>query len=351
MCGCVLSLLCAGCGTPWLIDKLLQATDDDDPIANPAPIIEPAAHYAIALGGVAPGRDELVLVDAAGAVRDLSGQALTFRAEPDIVGLLPRPSHASFAAGSGAQLVPQRAGTARIHYQLDGAEQTETFAVTVPPQELIQILLGEARALLAAEATRQEDDHVTLTSTSPTGDAVAAVIRNRIALIDADKDPSLFAADPVAYSLSPPASAYTAVIEAVQADVFQFAPLAPTDESHTVYANAEARSFLDAGDRIAYDQAVLTAAAMFDGRTPDPTGGAFAFRSPSVTEVACLTTALQNKPAQIPSECGPGDENFPALAPIQVLIHPDVGKQADGRPAFVFYRRRPDGGTVATDIP
>lgn len=353
---CLCCWIIAGCGygvyqlAKEIQDAIEEDTQDDELVPTTAPVVESAQTYAIALGGVAPGRDELILTDTAGTLRDLSGRNLTFSASTNVIGLLPRPGRATFADGSGAQLVPQQTGTALVRYQLDGAEQPELFGVTVPPQALVQVLLGEARGLLKQEAAITANV-VQLASRSPSGDAVAAVVRNRRALIDAAQDPALFSADPLAYYLAPPTSAYTAIIEAMDAGLYQFSPVDPNNTSHDAYTHAEARSFLAPQDQFAYDQAVLTAAAIFDGRTEDPTGGAFAFRSPTVEEAACLMKAAAEQLAEIPTECGPGDENFPALAPVQILIHPNVGTQADGRPAFVFYRKRPSATPPVTNQP
>lgn len=354
LCFCI---TCAGCGYAlYQLAKQIEdaadddGTTDDTQTASTAPAVEPAKTYAIALGGVAPGRDELILTDASGALRSFGGQVLTFSADSTVIGLLPRPNFASFGDGSGAQIVPQRAGEAAIRYQIDAVEQGELFGATVPPQELIQVLIGEARGQLKNEATIA-DGVVQLTSRSVTGDAVAAAIRNRVALIDTEKDPGLFAADPLTYYLEPPASSYTAVIEAAADGIYQFSPVDPNDGSHETYAHAEARSFLDAKLQLAYDQAVLTAAAIFDGRTDDPTGGAFAFRSPTAEEWTCLKSAFDRRVSAIPAGCVPGDENFPALAPVQILLHPDVAKYADDRPTFIFYRKRPTGAVAITNTP
>ncbi|MBI2346483.1 MAG: cell wall hydrolase [Deltaproteobacteria bacterium] len=350
---CTLLLTNCAWGLYELAKEIEEAIEEDEPeqLPSTAPTIEATALYRIALGGVAPGRDELIITAADGALRNLAEQTLAFTIEdPKVVGLLPRPTFSAFADGSGALIVPQRAGTTAIRYALDGVEQSDTFGVTIPPQSLIQILIGEARGQLKKEAT-VTDGAVQLSGISPTGDAVAAVIRNRVAMINADHDPSLFAADPLNYYLDPPASSFTEVIEATQNGTYQFSPVDPTDASHAVYTDAEARSFLATTHQFAYDQAVLTAASIFDGRTTDPTGGAFAFRSPTADQWSCLAQALQNRPADIPPACGPGDSNFPALAPVQILIHPNVAKYSDGRPTFVFYRQRPPGTSPVTNSP
>lgn len=344
----VVSIHC-GLGFP-----LSLPTDDDattETIPSTVAAIEGRTRYAIALGGVAPGRDVLVLFDAQGQPRDFSSHTLTFTvSDATVLGLLPRPAFADFRSGSGAQLIPQHPGSAAIHYAVDDIKQPEQFAAIVPPQRLIQILIGEARGVMRQEA-EIVDGVVTLTSRSPTAEALAAVIRNRITLITASQQPGLFAANASDFARDPPTSAYDAVIAAQQFGVFQFAPVDPDDFSHESYRNAEARAFLDGPTQFAYDQAVLTAAGIFDGSISDPTRGAFAFRTPSSEEAACLAQAIATQELTLPAGCGPGDSNFPALAPVQVLIHPDVALLDDGLPAFVFYRPRSPTTPAVTNVP
>lgn len=341
-------ILGTGCGLSF--SPLLS--DDTEAIAeatpSTTPIFEASTTYAIALGGVAPGRDTLVIAD---KVADTVA-TITFTSEDDtIVGLLPRPGFADFTSGRGAVLIPQASGSTRIRYTLNGVEQPNRFGVVVPPQELVQVLMGEARGQILSEAT-VSNGVVALTSRSRTAEALAAVIRNRVALISQRSEPSLFAADKATFYANPPATSYAAVIEAQTMHLYQFSPVHPDDGSHTVYTNASARAFLAPTEQLAYDQSVLTAAGIFDGSIADPTGGAFAFRTPSSIEAECLTAAADVPTiSSIPTGCGPGDANFPALAPVQILIHPDIARLSDGFPAFVFYRERATGAAAVTKVP
>lgn len=345
------SVVSTHCGLGF---PLSLPTDDDattETVPSTVAAIEGRTRYAVALGGVAPGRDELVLFDAQGQPRDFSSNTLTFTvSDATVLGLLPRPAFTDVSSGSGAQLIPQHPGSTAIHYAVDDLKQPEQFAAIVPPQKLIQILIGEARGVIRQEA-EIVDGVVTLTSRSPTAEALAAVIRNRITLIAANQQPGLFAVSASDFTRDPPASAYDAVIEAQQFGVYQFAPVDPDDFSHASYVNAEARAFLDGPTQFAYDQAVLTAAGIFDSSISDPTHGAFAFRTPSVDETTCLANALATRATALPADCGPGDSNFPALAPVQILIHPDVALLDDGLPAFVFYRERSINAPAVTNVP
>jgi hypothetical protein len=345
--------LCIGCGE--LTTTVTATSGGGDilpPVASVEPTLEATSQFSLALGGVATGRDLLQIRDATGSLRSFATDTLAITSDrTSVAGLLPIGDAADFASGSGARIVPQVVGTAIISYTINGTLQDDTYAVVIPPQTLIQILVGEARGLLASEATVSATNLVALTSRSPTAEALGAVIRNRITRISDSSDPSLFAADTTLFYNNPPASAYEAVIEASNGIIYQFSPVDPSDTSHTVYTHAEARSFLESSDRVAYDQALITAAGIYDGSIADLTGGAFAFRSPSVIEASCLASAIVTSAIIIPAACGPGDANFPSLAPVQILIHPDVGTQSDGRPAFVFYRTRKAGETAVTNVP
>ena len=102
---------------------------------------------------------------------------------------------------------------------------------------------------------------------------------------------------------------------------------------------------------IAYDQAVITAAGVFNGDIVDLTAGAFAFRSPTDAEWDLLAEALSDGADEIPDDSGFTDASFPALAPIQILVHPDVWTYDDGLPSFVFARERLDGYSAMTNNP
>jgi hypothetical protein len=130
------------------------------------------------------------------------------------------------------------------------------------------------------------------------------------------------------------------VIAATQSDLYQFSPVDPNDPSHDEFENAAARSFLDKSLLAAYDQAVLAAAQVFDGSVIDPTQGAFGFRTPTVEEGLCLDLAAKTPSPVLPSSCDDPDARFPAFAPVQVLIHPQIPRLSDGRPAFIYYKAR-----------
>ncbi|MBI4127041.1 MAG: hypothetical protein HY465_06060 [Deltaproteobacteria bacterium] len=298
------------------LDDGSSETTTDDRSISPERVIEPTSTFALAVGGVAPGRDELVLDRTFGA-----GDVLVCTADPPILLFYNRSGFDSGTAGGGYQMIPTEEGLAAVTCSISGVALDETYEVTIPPQNLIQILLGEARTQLDDEATI-EDGHVTLTSTSPTATAIGAVIRNRIRLIEERADPELFNADSGAYNANPPVSFYDAVINAPH----QFLPVEPSDPSYPIFDDAQDRNFLDATWLAAYDQAVLSAAAIFNEDASDPTGGAFAFRSPTEEEWQDGTEVT--------------DDNFPALAPLHIVIVPDVWTYDDGRPAFIFVRSR-----------
>jgi hypothetical protein len=299
---------------------------------------------AVALGGMAEGADEIVI--------DEELRLLDFRNEdPDLFTLFPRDGFATFSTGNGARVSPRNVGIGYATPVVSG-RTIDPIEVTIPPQKLIQILIGEARGELDREATL-ERGAVKSSSVSVTGDAVGATIRNRIDLINETGQAGLFVVDPEAYEADPPLSYYEAVIEANDRFVYQFSPVDPDDPSNEVYQGAEAREDLDGSLWIAYDQAVLTSAAVFNGDTADPTGGAFAFYSPTASESRALREALEDGALELPEGAGTSDSNFPALAPIQVLILDEVAPSIadDEVPSFVFVRSRDASEPAVTDVP
>ncbi len=323
--------------------------DDDD--AQPARVVEATDTLALAVGGVAPGRDELLFIDANGDPRDFGNGTLACEPDDDILIVRTRPDFETAATGSGVQLVATAPGITAVRCTLDDAALDEVFEITVPPQSLIQILIAEAGGQLADEAQLDpdypDDEVVLLASISPTGDAIGAVIRNRIDQIEFNDNPALFNADEDDYDRDPPASYYDAVILAEN----QFSPTDPDDPTYETFSNAQDRNFLEEEWLVAYDQAVLTAAAIFNGDAIDPTVGAFAFRSPTESQWASISHAQQFSPYEIPEDAGFTDASFPAYAPIQLLIHPDVWRYEDGRPAFVFARERQTTDYAITTSP
>lgn len=305
------------------------------------PVYEPTATYKLALGGVAAGRNELVLFDANGSPRGFFREGyseLTFEAVPAIVDFTPRDGFASLITGSGAKMTPKSVGIATIFYYLDGVKQTDTYQAIIPPQKLIQILLGEARGQILDEITLSEGGAVDLASKSETAEGLGHVINNRIAMIEADT-PALFNVDAVTFAANPPQSKYDATIEAEN----QFNPTKAGDASNDIYQKAADRSNVTSNFLPAYDQAVLTAADIFCGTicgVTDSTNGAFAFRSPDADQWKIVEEALTSKTKIIPDGIGFSDQTFPALNPIQILIVPDVAVYDDGRASFIFARQR-----------
>lgn len=333
----VICIFVSGCSK--LFQNPFSSGDDDDdgrPSAQPNRVIEPTAKFSVAIGGVAPGRDELVIYDNLESVRDFTGHTLECAPDDPIVILRPRPDFDSLAAGSGAKIVATDAGVTAIRCTVDGEEMENSWEVTVPPQYLIQIFVAEAGQQIAEEANLDSDNNVKLDSQSKTANALGAVIRNRINMINTADDPELFSADVLRYDIEPPASYYDEVITAPG----QFSPTSPQDITHDTFENAQDRNFLDGEWLTAYDQAVLAAAGIFNGDIADLTGGSFAFFSPTEEEWNTISLAWNMNYTAIPEGAGFSDANFPSLAPIQLLIHPDVWKYADGRPAFVFARMR-----------
>ena len=299
---------------------------------------------AVALGGMAPGGDEIVLA-AEFRLLDLRNE------DPDLFSLEPREGFSNFAAGNGAKVVPQRVGIGYVTPIVSG-RTLDPIEVVIPPQKLVQILIGEARGELDREATL-ESGEVKNTSVSVTGDAVAAVIRNRISLINETASPGLFVADGGTYETDPPLSYYEAVIEANDGFVYQFSPVDPGDPSNEAYLDAAERDDLDETLWVAYDQSVLTAAYVFNGDTEDPTKEAFAFYSPTPAEYEALSEALSGGTLDFPAGAGTSDANFPALAPIQVLVLDEVAPSvADTNvPSFVFVRSRNAIDPAVTNVP
>lgn len=326
-------------------------SDSDDGNSSTSPAVEATATYSLAMGGVAKGRDELVIYDTNGDIANFSGKVLTFQTDNNNVELRTRDGHSDFASGSGAKIIPLTEGTTVITYFVDGKEQPDKYLVIIPPQSLIQILMGEARGQLATEA-QVSGGNVELTSESPTGNAIAAVIRNRVQMLESGQPFGLFLVDSNVWYSRPNASHWDAVISARDGDAYQFTPVDPDSVSHTALLAAATREgMLNKEELIAYDQAVLTAAGVFANIIKDPTDGAFAFRTPTPAESDCLSLAMATRSLFLPAGCGPGDENYPYFAPVQILIHPSVTKLDDGRPGFVFIRNRDITDPAVTNLP
>lgn len=358
-------LLIAACWNPFSnpLDMLGLSGGGRDS-ALPERVENPAGRIIIALGGVPAGWDELIFKDNLGNVRDFKDSILDCKPDAEGIAVDFRPGFTSQSEGSGVRLIAHAPGVVAIRCTVDGEEmKDEVYEVTVPPQTLIQILVAEAQQQLADEAQIDEAAGagvVKQESASVTGNALGAVIRNRILFINDRDDPELFGAISAIYDSHTPASYYDGVIEAPD----QFAPTHKLDPLHDLYQRAEVRGRLSAEEQIAYDQAVLTAAGVFNGDIPDPTQEAFAFRSPTLEQWQLLHIAALNADPAIPDGSGFVDADFPEFAPIQIEVLPEVWKyEAEGeegvaeeavagweRPAFVFARIRPEALPAAVVV-
>lgn len=297
---------------------------------------------ALAVGGNGEGRDIYQMGE--------SPRLLNFTTtDTDLFTLALPEGYSSYTESRSVRITPNSPGIGYITPIVDSRER-QPVLVTIPPQKLIQILVGEARGQIKREATLDENEAVKPESVSRTGDALGAVIRNRIELINESENPALFKADTTRYQADPPFSYYEAVIEAEG----QFASVDPENINNKKYQEAADRTAIrDDDDLIAYDQAVLTAADIFNDATKDPTEGAFAFYTPTVEQQVLLLEALETGVLTLPKDCGASDEQFPELAPVQVLLLKDIASitSRDPRPSFVFVRERSDTEPAVTDIP
>ena len=351
----ILSLtLIAGCWNPFQnpLDMLGigGGGEDDGPDARPNRVVEPTDKFALAVGGVASGRDELVIYDG-GRARDFGDSVLECTADDeDMLLIRVRPGFESQAAGSGVRMIALEPGVTAVRCKLDGNDLEDIYEVTVPPQLLIQILVAEAGGQLYDEAELDADfekDVVVLGSSSPTAEALGSVIRNRVDRIENRDNPSLFNADEELYDSNPPSSFYDAVIMADG----QFSPTDPDDPNNDLFEDAQDRNFLEDEWLVMYDQAVFTAAGIFNRDIDDNTMGAFAFRSPTESEWGNLKDSCSPAIYFIPDGSGYTESSFPVFSPIQVLIHPGVWHFNDGRPAFIFARARTEADPAVSCTP
>lgn len=329
--------------------------EDDDaggggrPDYAPTRVVEPHDKFFVAVGGVAGGHDELVIYDESNNVRNFQGQTLACAADDPIVLLKDRPGFASIEEGSGVQIVAIEPGVTAVRCTVDGQDLGIAYEVTVPPQKLIQILVAEAGSIIEDEATVNEVEggsDVPQTSQSKTAEVLGMVIRNRIERINLADDPSMFSAVVQDYDSAPPSSYYDAVIDAPS----QFAPTDEDDPTHEIFKLAQDRNFIEKSWYVAYDQAVITASSIFNGDITDTTSIAFGFYSPTDEQWTAVSNAL-GWGTEIPADAGITDEDFPSLAPIQFLIHPDVKKYDDGRPTFIIIRSRQSSDPAITRVP
>lgn len=298
---------------------------------------------SLAMGGVAEGLDLVTVTGGAPKVLEFETE------DTDLVKLEVPAGYGDYEEARSARVVPIGVGIAYVTPVVDSRER-EPVQITIPPQKLVQVLVGEARGQIVREATLDDEEIIKSSSVSVTADALGAVIRNRIKTINEEENPLLFKVDAAQYSSHPPASWYEAVIEADN----QFNPVDPEDENHERYSKAAFRTnFRDDDDLIAYDQAVLSAADIFNEDTEDPTEGAFAFYSPSEGEYESLLIALEAGDFELPNKAGTSDAKFPNLAPVQVLILKEVATATTktDRPSFVFVRERDSTEPAVTDEP
>jgi len=278
---------------------------------------------------------------------------LGFTSNPDgLVDFAVPAGSSSFEEAGAARLLPMDSGVATVDIQYDG-ETGETHNAIIPPQTLIQILIGEAHSALGREIA-DSGGEVHTDSRSLVGEALAWVIRNRIDLSDAANNPGLFAADDNLFYSNPPASAYDAIILAEENGQYQFAAVDPNDANHANFVDSASRADLSSNDlRLSYDQAVLSAAQVFADLVGDPTHGAFAFYTPTQAQYTNLLTALFAEVTALPPNIGVSDADFPVFIPIQVVILLDIVSQDDGNdvPSFVFVRERISTDPAVTATP
>jgi len=286
----------------------------------------------LALGGTLAGWDE-ILIDgldpqdqvelefspegvASGSLVDATSDSVTFR------------------------LTPEQAGIAQLKYRINGSLQDKTIKVVVPPQEMIQVLMGEARSIIPQEISKDAEGRVDRSSRSPTAQALLSVVRNRVKLIEENDQPSLFVVDAEDFSDADLAGRYSLVILAHRNGIYQFSPVDPEDPSFDAFNAAAQREGLSASRLYVYDQALLSAADIFDESLADNTSGSFGFYSPTQGEYDALLSGLGS--TELPEGAGRSDSTFPALAPIQILILPDISPQSFDAdlPSFVFVKSR-----------
>ncbi len=239
------------------------------------------------------------------------------------------------------QIIPLQAGIGKVTYSINGDPQNDTIKLVIPPQAMIQILMGEARSIISQEVSLDANGRVKKDSNSETARALLSVVRNRMQLIDAEDAPYLFVVSNSTYATADLAMRYQLIIEANDNNVYQFSPVKPSDPSNEAYLDAANRNQLSFASRLlTYDQGLLTAAGIFDGSLIDNTDGAFGFYSPTKSQYENLLTGLNS--TTLPSGIGTSDAQFPALAPIQIRILDTVSPQNFDTelPAFVFIGSR-----------
>ena len=286
----------------------------------------------LALGGTLSGWDQL-LINNLGPTDDVK---LEISPEGILAGHIVDAS----ANTVTFQMTPLKAGIVQLKYRINGSLQDKTIKVVIPPQEMIQVLTGEARSIIPQEITKDSEGRVDRNSASFTAQALLSVVRNRIKIIEDQNQPSLFVVDGNDFTNADLAKRYQLVIEAHRNGVYQFSPVDPKDPSFAAYNAAAQRSGLSTSRTLVYDQALLTAADIFDESLEDHTKKSFGFYSPTKTEYENLLTGLHS--TTLPDNVGRSDDTFPSLAPIQILILNGISPQTFDAdlPSFVFVKSR-----------
>ena len=286
----------------------------------------------LALGGTLAGWDELLIDN----LQPTDSVTLVF--EPE--GIASGTILDSTANSITFKITPEKAGITQLKYQINGVLQGKSIKVVIPPQEMIQVLMGEARSIIPQEITKDSEGRVDRNSKSFTAQALFSVIRNRIKIIEEQNQPSLFVVDENDFTNADLAERYRLIIEAHRNGIYQFSPLDPEDPSYAAYTASAQRSGLSASRTLVYDQALLTAADIFDETLADNTYKSFGYYSPTRSEYDHLLTGLNS--TTLPDNIGRSDDTFPALAPIQILILNEISPQTfdDTLPSFVFVKSR-----------
>lgn len=308
-------------------------SNSEDPIPTASPLtFNFDTKMKLALGGTLSGWDQLLIEDlgptdsvdlvfdpegiATGNVVDASSSTMTFR------------------------MSPQQAGITQLKYKVNGLLQNKVIKIVIPPQEMIQVLMGEARSIILEEITQDSEGRVDRQSTSFTAQALLSVVRNRIKLMETRNEASLFVVDADDFASADLAGRYRLVIEANRNGIYQFSPVDPDDPSFSAYSAATERMGLSTSRTLVYDQALLSAADIFDESLADNTLESFGFYSPTKSEYENLLTGLNS--TELPEEVGRSDSTFPTLAPIQILILDGISPQSfdEELPSFVFVKSR-----------
>ncbi len=294
----------------------------------------------LAVGGNYPGIDERIITDSSGDAISTSHTSLNCQTEEShIVDISSRPGFDTIATGQGFLITPLSTGIADIHCETTDGQVDQWYQVTVPPQQLIQILIAEALGPIVDDAQTVSESgasYVLQTSDSMTAHMIGMVIKNRIALILDNDQPSLFGVDDELFYENPPESYWNAVIAADN----QFSPTNSDNIMNDVFVGARHRGNMMDAELIAYDQAVISAGRIFNNDYEDITQGAFAFMSPSDAQWNDIEDSLENGGQLIPASVSFNDSAFPALAPIQLVIDSAIWQYDSGRPAFIFARTR-----------